>query len=35
MIGALLVLDEDQIMMMTDTGRLVRIRMNGVVGDWP
>ncbi len=30
MIGALLVLDEDQIMMMTDTGRLVRIRMNGV-----
>lgn len=30
MIGALLVLDEDQVMMMTDTGRLVRIRMNGV-----
>jgi len=30
MIGALQVLDEDQIMMMTDTGRLVRIRMNGV-----
>ena len=30
MIGALLVTDEDQVMMMTDTGRLVRIRMNGV-----
>ena len=30
MIGALLVLDEDQVMMMTDTGRLVRIRVNGV-----
>ncbi len=30
MIGALQVLDEDQIMMMTDTGRLVRIRMNDV-----
>jgi len=30
MIGALQVLDDDQIMMMTDTGRLVRIRMNGV-----
>ena len=30
MIGALLVLDEDQVMMMTDTGRLVRIRMDGV-----
>jgi DNA gyrase subunit A len=30
MISALLVLDEDQVMMMTDTGRLVRIRMNGV-----
>jgi len=30
MIAALQVLDEDQIMMMTDTGRLVRIRMNGV-----
>ena len=30
MIGALLVLDEDQVMMMTDTGRLVRIKMNGV-----
>ncbi len=30
MIGALQVLDEDQVMMMTDTGRLVRIRMNGV-----
>ncbi len=30
MIGALQVLNEDQIMMMTDTGRLVRIRMNGV-----
>ncbi len=30
MIGALLVLDEDQVMMMTDTGRLVRIKMKGV-----
>jgi len=30
MIGALQVGDEDQVMMMTDTGRLVRIRMNGV-----
>jgi len=30
MIAALLVLDEDQVMMMTDTGRLVRIRMDGV-----
>ncbi len=30
MIGALLVLDEDQVMMMTDTGRLVRIKMDGV-----
>ncbi|RLL56018.1 DNA gyrase subunit A [Mariprofundus sp. EBB-1] len=30
MIGALLVTDEDQVMMMTDTGRLVRIRMDGV-----
>jgi len=30
MIGALLVTDDDQVMMMTDTGRLVRIRMNGV-----
>ena len=30
MIGALLVTDEDEVMMMTDTGRLVRIRMNGV-----
>jgi len=30
MIGALQVLDEDQVMMMTDTGRLVRIRMNDV-----
>jgi DNA gyrase subunit A len=30
MIGALLVLDEDQVMMMTDTGRLVRIRVNSV-----
>jgi DNA gyrase subunit A len=30
MIGALQVLDEDQVMMMTDTGRLVRIKMNGV-----
>jgi len=30
MIAALQVLDDDQVMMMTDTGRLVRIRMNGV-----
>jgi DNA gyrase subunit A len=30
MIGALLVLDEDQVMMMTDTGRLVRIKVNSV-----
>ncbi|HKI62394.1 MAG TPA: DNA gyrase subunit A [Mariprofundaceae bacterium] len=30
MIAALLVLDEDQVMMMTDTGRLVRIRMDSV-----
>ncbi len=30
MIGALLVLDEDQVMMMTDTGRLVRIKMDHV-----
>jgi len=30
MIGALQVLDDDQVMMMTDTGRLVRIRMNGI-----
>ncbi len=30
MIGALLVTDGDQVMMMTDTGRLVRIRMDGV-----
>ncbi|ATX79792.1 DNA gyrase subunit A [Mariprofundus aestuarium] len=30
MIGALLVLDEDQVMMMTDSGRLVRIKMDGV-----
>jgi len=30
MIAALLVLDEDQVMMMTDTGRLVRIKMDGV-----
>ncbi len=30
MVVALQVVDEDQIMMMTDTGRLVRIRMNGV-----
>jgi len=30
MIGALLVLDEDQVMMMTDTGRLVRIKMDKV-----
>jgi DNA gyrase subunit A len=30
MIAALQVVDEDQVMMMTDTGRLVRIRMSGV-----
>ncbi|MDX8383581.1 MAG: DNA gyrase subunit A [Ghiorsea sp.] len=30
MIAALQVLDDDQVMMMTDTGRLVRIRMSGV-----
>jgi len=30
MIGALLVLDEDQVMMMTDTGRLVRIKVDSV-----
>jgi len=30
MVAALLVLDDDQVMMMTDTGRLVRIRLNGV-----
>jgi len=30
MIGALQVGEADQVMMMTDTGRLVRIRMNGV-----
>ncbi|MDQ6983923.1 MAG: DNA gyrase C-terminal beta-propeller domain-containing protein, partial [Ghiorsea sp.] len=30
MIAALQVLDDDQVMMMTDSGRLVRIRMNGV-----
>ena len=30
MIAALQVIDEDQVMMMTDTGRLVRIRMDGV-----
>jgi DNA gyrase subunit A len=30
MVAALQVLDDDQVMMMTDTGRLVRIRMNGV-----
>ncbi len=30
MIGALLVLDKDQVMMMTDTGRLVRIKMDDV-----
>ncbi|MDQ6972637.1 MAG: DNA gyrase C-terminal beta-propeller domain-containing protein, partial [Mariprofundaceae bacterium] len=30
MIAALQVTDEDQVMMMTDSGRLVRIRMNGV-----
>ncbi|MDX8406275.1 MAG: DNA gyrase subunit A [Mariprofundus sp.] len=30
MVAALLVHDEDQVMMMTDSGRLVRIRLNGV-----
>ncbi|RMH59245.1 MAG: DNA gyrase subunit A [Zetaproteobacteria bacterium] len=30
MVAALQVLDDDEVMMMTDTGRLVRIRMNGV-----
>jgi len=30
MVAALQVVDEDQVMMMTDSGRLVRIRMNGV-----
>jgi len=30
MVTALLVVDEDQVMLMTDSGRLVRIRMNGV-----
>ncbi|MDQ6993931.1 MAG: DNA gyrase subunit A [Mariprofundus sp.] len=30
MVAALLVHDDDQVMMMTDTGRLVRIRLNGV-----
>ncbi len=30
MIAALQVTDEDQVMMMTNTGRLVRIRLNGV-----
>ncbi len=30
MIAALQVLDDDQVMMMTDTGRLVRIRMNSI-----
>ena len=30
MIAALQVLDDDQIMMMTDSGRLVRIRMDGI-----
>jgi len=30
MVAALQVVEEDQVMMMTDTGRLVRIRMNGV-----
>ncbi len=30
MVAALQVLDDDQVMMMTDTGRLVRIRMDGV-----
>jgi len=30
MVAALQVVEEDQVMMMTDTGRLVRIRMDGV-----
>jgi len=30
MVAALQVIDDDQVMMMTDTGRLVRIRMDGV-----
>ena len=30
MVAAVQVIDDDQVMMMTDTGRLVRIRMNGV-----
>jgi len=30
MIAALQVLEDDQVMMMTDTGRLVRIRMDGI-----
>jgi len=30
MVAALQVTDEDQVMMMTDSGRLVRIRLNGV-----
>ncbi|WP_167631186.1 DNA gyrase subunit A [Mariprofundus ferrooxydans] len=30
MVAALLVRDDDQVMMMTDSGRLVRIRLNGV-----
>ncbi len=30
MVAALQVVDEDQVMLMTDTGRLVRIRMDGV-----
>lgn len=30
MIAAIQVVDDDQVMMMTDTGRLVRIRMDGV-----
>jgi len=30
MVAALQVTDEDQVMLMTDTGRLVRIRMDGV-----
>jgi len=30
MVGALQVTDEDQVMMMTNSGRLVRIRLNGV-----
>ncbi|NWF35862.1 DNA gyrase subunit A [Mariprofundus sp. KV] len=30
MVAALLVVDEDQVMMMTDSGRLVRIKMDGV-----